>query len=726
MKLRSKLLLGIGFALIITFTLVAGFSYLSLEQSFHMLEDQDVLKNTDSAAGFLNTDIKNAYSISRDYAVWSETYRFVQDQNPGWIDQNMGDDFFTRFNIDYVLVFNRSDQFVYGSGYNFSSRASMPVPPSLVNDTRGLNSAGDNTTVAGTFGIIESTDGLFIVASHPVLKDNFEGPAGGTLQIVRRIDSQYFADLKDRTGFTVTLIPARDVMRNQSLAGAVSRINPASPVAIVIESEDAIAGYRHLDDLQNTGGFYFRQVEPRTIHKAGTSTIFTFLTSLLVAGIFIILFVLLFIDRVILSRLNAIISTVHGKKAAGDPEGGDSDTNEDEVARLALEIDPVFTRLAESRSELKESEERYRTLIDRIPDYVIVHRNGILLYINPAAAARLGYTARELVGRSAFTFIAPEYQDAVRKASIRRMEGADLPPCEAMVVTKYGTLHTVLANGAVITFEGKPASLNVLTDITTLKLAEETIRHINENLEKRVLERTDALRKSNEQLTAEIIARTRAEQEVTRSLQEKDLLLREIHHRVKNNLQIIASLLNLQSRYITDPNVLDAIKGSQSRIRAMALVHERIYRSHNIAEINLRDYLNYLTQQIFQFYNIQQHLISITVTMDDILADIDTITPLGLIINELVSNSLKYAVPKGSKGHISIGCTRQDPDRFRILYHDDGIGMPAGFDWKHTESLGLRLVNSLVDQLNGAIEISEGEGTTFIITIPQKREHLPS
>jgi two-component sensor histidine kinase len=338
----------------------------------------------------------------------------------------------------------------------------------------------------------------------------------------------------------------------------------------------------------------------------------------------------------------------------------------------------------------------------------------------------MGYDAKEIVGKPMLAFIAPEYHDAVRKAISRRMEGVDILSYEIKIVTKDGTLHTVLANGAVITYEGKPASLNVLTDITSLKEAEEAIRRANEDLEKRVLERTDALSRTNEQLTTEIAARAHAEQEVTRSLQEKELLLREIHHRVKNNLQIIASLLNLQSRYITDPNVLEAIKSSQSRIRAMALVHERIYRSPSIAEINLKDYLNYLTQQIFQFYNIQQHLVGITVTTDDILADIDTITPLGLIINELVSNSLKYAFPEGRKGHISIGCTRPEPDRIRILYHDDGIGMPAGFEWKHTESLGLRLVNSLIEQLNGTIETGEGGGTTFIITIQQKRDPLPS
>ncbi|MDP3564469.1 MAG: sensor histidine kinase, partial [Methanoregula sp.] len=210
---------------------------------------------------------------------------------------------------------------------------------------------------------------------------------------------------------------------------------------------------------------------------------------------------------------------------------------------------------------------------------------------------------------------------------------------------------------------------------------------------------------------------TKAEQEITRSLGEKDLLLREIHHRVKNNLQIITSLLRLQSRYITDPKVLGSIKDSQSRVRAMALVHERIYRSHSIAELNLKDYLEYLTRQLLLFYNIQQHQITITVSMDDVMVDIDTVIPLGLIMNELLSNSLKHAFPDGRKGTVSIKCTVQGTDTLRFVYHDNGIGMPAGFDWKNSESLGLRLVNGLVDQLNGTLDFGTGEGTSFVITI---------
>jgi two-component sensor histidine kinase len=216
---------------------------------------------------------------------------------------------------------------------------------------------------------------------------------------------------------------------------------------------------------------------------------------------------------------------------------------------------------------------------------------------------------------------------------------------------------------------------------------------------------------------------------VIRSLREKDLLLREIHHRVKNNLQIIASLLKLQSRHIGDPRVLESLNESQSRVRTMALVHERIYRSSNLSEINLREYLQFLTRQILQFYNIQHYQVGISVTMDEILTDIDTVTPLGLIVNELVSNSLKHAFPDGRRGLVTITCRSEGTDGIGIVYHDDGIGLPPGLDWKHTESLGLRLVTSLVDQLNGTIETGSGEGTTFVITVQQKHgadEIVPS
>ncbi|PKL63949.1 MAG: hypothetical protein CVV32_10980 [Methanomicrobiales archaeon HGW-Methanomicrobiales-3] len=365
---------------------------------------------------------------------------------------------------------------------------------------------------------------------------------------------------------------------------------------------------------------------------------------------------------------------------------------------------------------LRESEERYRSLIDQLPDYVIVHRNGILLYVNPAGAATISNTAQTLVGTSFLSLVAPESHAIVRQAAAQRMQGEEVPPYEIKIAARDGTYHSVLVHGALIQYEGGPASINVLTDITPLKEAEKAIRQANEDLEKRVLERT-------EDLTAEIAARALAEQEISRSLEEKVLLLREIHHRVKNNLQIITSLLKLQSRFITDPGVLEAIRDTQSRVRAMSLVHERIYRSPDIAEINLKDYLLFLVKQVAQFYNVQQHRIALSVTMPEIMADIDMVTPLGLIMNELVSNSFKHAFADDRRGSISIDGTLQGADRLRFVYRDTGVGMPEGFDWKRTESLGLRLVNNLVDQLDGTIATGTGEGTSFIIDIPLKNVH---
>ncbi len=373
-----------------------------------------------------------------------------------------------------------------------------------------------------------------------------------------------------------------------------------------------------------------------------------------------------------------------------------------------------------TETALQESEERYRTLIDRLPDYVIVHREGILLYINRAAASRIGYSADALMGKHLLEFVAPDCRNLLIRSMKLRMEGLEIPPYEIRIIAGDGTRRTVLVNGAYIQYQGSPASLNVLTDITTLKAAEESIREANEQLEIRVAERTEALQKTNVQLEEEVVARRKAEQEIGRSLAEKELLLREIHHRVKNNLQIIISLLNLQSRYIHDQKILDAIQDSQNRVRAMSLIHERIYRSHSIATINLNDYIRYLVNQLFGFYAIQSSQVRATVTMEDIPVDIDMATPIGLILNELITNSIKHAFPEGRAGQITIGCTLISADTLRLVYQDNGDGLPPGFDWRNTESLGLRLVNSLVDQLDGTIEQGAGPGTIFIITLHRK------
>jgi two-component sensor histidine kinase len=190
---------------------------------------------------------------------------------------------------------------------------------------------------------------------------------------------------------------------------------------------------------------------------------------------------------------------------------------------------------------------------------------------------------------------------------------------------------------------------------------------------------------------------------------------------VKNNLQIIISLLNLQSRYITDEKTLSAFRESQNRIRAMALVHEKLYRSTDLATIDLDNYIRFLANNLLQFYGIKGKGITLTMDIHDISLAIDTAIPFGLMINELISNSLKYAFPNGRKGEISIAIHRQD-HTLTILFRDDGVGIPEDLDWRNAKSMGLQLVTALVDQLDGTIELDRTGGTRFTMVVHEKEQ----
>lgn len=215
-------------------------------------------------------------------------------------------------------------------------------------------------------------------------------------------------------------------------------------------------------------------------------------------------------------------------------------------------------------------------------------------------------------------------------------------------------------------------------------------------------------------------ARRRAEEQIKASLQEKEVLLREIHHRVKNNLQIISSLLNLQAKYLKDEQILEIFKNSQKRIESMALIHEQLYQSKNLAKINFADYTRKLVSNLFSAYVFNSDTTKLQLDLENIFIDIDVAIPCGLIINELILNSLKYAFPEGKTGMISVDFYPNEQEKFVLVVSDNGIGFPEDFDFKNTESLGLQLVNDLTSQLDGDIQLDTSKGVKITITFPNK------
>ncbi|MGB8216969.1 MAG: CHASE4 domain-containing protein [Candidatus Methanoperedens sp.] len=203
---------------------------------------------------------------------------------------------------------------------------------------------------------------------------------------------------------------------------------------------------------------------------------------------------------------------------------------------------------------------------------------------------------------------------------------------------------------------------------------------------------------------------------------KKQLLLKEIYHRVKNNLQIVISLLYLQSQKTTDKKVIEIFKDSQNRIKSMALIHERLYKSKDLAGINFNEYIQDLANNIFRSYGVNPSIVKLKIEADDVILNLDTATPCGLIITELVSNSLKHAFPEGRQGEVLIRLHSDKNETFTLTFQDNGIGFPKDIDFRKTNTLGMQLVTSLVGQLKGTIELDRNNGTEFKITFKQKKD----
>jgi PAS domain S-box-containing protein len=357
--------------------------------------------------------------------------------------------------------------------------------------------------------------------------------------------------------------------------------------------------------------------------------------------------------------------------------------SEEKLKRAKNELE---RRVEERTAELKESQERYRQLFNSGQDYILVHgyredQPGNFMEANDRACEVLGYTREEFLGMTVFDIDAAD-STTDAPSIIKELMETGHALFEQVHVSRDGGKVPVEINTHIIDFRGDKVALSICRDITERKLAEN-----------RILE----------------------------SLKEKEVLLQEVHHRVKNNMNVIISLLNLQSRCIRDRDALKVFQDAQSRIKAMARVHEKLYQSDDFTRINISDYIETLTRDLFQSYNVDERRISLEVRVGDVSLGLDSLIPCGLIINELVSNSIKHAFEGREKGRISMALGADGPER-TLHVSDDGIGLPEEISVDKTATLGLTLVGSLVLQLQGTLELIRNPGeTTFKVTFPERR-----
>ncbi|MGA1839194.1 MAG: PAS domain S-box protein [bacterium] len=385
---------------------------------------------------------------------------------------------------------------------------------------------------------------------------------------------------------------------------------------------------------------------------------------------------------------------VHGKKSGtleiyhliGEGENIIIQSPKEEKNLLKIIAERLGKIIEHKRAEetLRESEEQYRTTINSMGDAIhVVDNNLRLILFNDAFTQwniKLGLPT-DINGKSIFE-VFPFLSDRVRDEYKKVLDSGKVLFTEE--ITKIGDREFITEARKIPVFEA-----NKITKIITI------IKDITE--------------------------RKKAETKIKQSLREKDALLREIHHRVKNNLQIISSLLKLQAGRVNDEYVKKVYQESNNRITAMALVHEILYQSEDLAEIDLNEYIIHIVKNILKVFGTPAKHIDFKTEGDMINLGINQAVPIGLVLNEIISNSLKHAFKETEKGEIKICSRLLENNEIELIISDNGRGIPDHVDYRNTKTLGLRLITGLIEeQIKGTLTLSRNDGTRYVIGFKRK------
>ncbi len=340
-----------------------------------------------------------------------------------------------------------------------------------------------------------------------------------------------------------------------------------------------------------------------------------------------------------------------------------------------LGVSENISELKKINNTLKISEERYRSLVENSPIIIMTtDKEERIQFINFSGAGR---PVNEIIGHSIYNFISDDYQKIVKEAHKKVFSTRE--------IVSYET-EGLNTEGAKIWFQTHVGPMMIGEEVIGLTL-----------------------------FTRDISERIENEEKIKKSLKEKEVLLQEVHHRVKNNLQIISSILNLQTRSISDPKIHELIKETRYRIMSMSFIHDLLYQTKDFTNIDFSKYLKNITSNIMNTYTLNKN-ISLKLETEPIFLNLDSAIPCGLIVNELITNAFKYAFPADRQGEIIVKL-KETERKITLSVADNGVGINNQIDYKTTESLGFQLINSLVTQIDGELIYNNSNGTMFTVSI---------
>jgi two-component sensor histidine kinase len=340
----------------------------------------------------------------------------------------------------------------------------------------------------------------------------------------------------------------------------------------------------------------------------------------------------------------------------------------------------------------------------------------------------LGLPLQKIIGTKLDSYVVSEARPQLME-HIKETRRRGATRGEVLMKRNDGTLLPINISLNSVSIEGFEGVCAVVTDLSDQKRIEVELKMHRTRLESLVDERTRDLVQTNAELQQQVVERKRVEMELRESeerlrasLGEKEVLLKEIHHRVKNNTQVISSLLALQAERSPDETVRTVLRDVTHRVRSMAMVHEKLYESADLAQVDFAQYARSLLGYLWSAHGNVAAGVRLTLDLEPVTLPVNSAVPCGLILNELVSNALKHAFSDCREGEVAVSLRSSAQGRVRLSVRDNGKGMPAGFDWRGARSLGLRLVQMLAGQLRAVVEVSSGGGTELGISFEGRNE----
>jgi two-component sensor histidine kinase/sensor domain CHASE-containing protein len=659
-----RILLFTGVTLVVMLLFITLATDRVIMNGFSAVERGFMMRNLARAENAISEQVSSLGRSASGWAARDEAYRFAQDKNESFVKANLDKDVFEDLQVDIILFLDTNGTPFFGETFD-SKKGLSPGVPSALRDWLAAHPLITRLhgKASKAEGIIPLVSGPLIAALRPIVTSHHEGAVRGTLLMARFLDVDVVDQISRNLKLTITLTPLP--------AGQKA----TTPSAVIDTSrEDVISGSSVLSGADGLPALMMRVDFARDIYAQARTTSLYFVAWMLAIGVVFGAVVLLVIQKSVLSRLEQLSARVLAIGTGAEPGRRIAVKGTDQIAYLGAAINGMLDALEGSHNDLRQSEQRNRAFLNAIPDMILrVTAGGSIVDarfpprygVQGMADTLVGISLEELTER--FPAVAKGLAAEAKTAINQALETREPTTMEFTIDSDGGPLH----------FESRFA---VSGDAEVIIVTRETTS------EKRVQE-----------------------------AKRHEILLKEIHHRVKSNLQVISSLLSLQATAAKDPRTRGLLEESRNRVRSVALIHEKLYRGREHGG-GYASYVRDLADQLLRFYKGDSGLVDVQIDVEDIPIDMDVSVSVGLILNELLSNALAHAFPPNRPGRISVGLRRTEGGRIEIAVSDNGVGFPKEIDFRNPSSLGLRIVNILAQQIQATLALDTQEGTTFLVT----------